>query len=161
MKKIHQILDTTIDFCRALPDLSNGVLIWVLFVTLPIPLYFLGWVTAAVWIAPFCFAPLLWARLWSWHYGHLDYEPIVEPGHFAGFLFYYFPIFAVVVIALGHIFLLNNWSVHWSEVDIVFLLSIAGIVTAAFILMRLIEKLNSWMLGRGERRTKNGKSMPE
>jgi hypothetical protein len=107
MKKLHDIFDDMIDFGRALPDLSNGALLYVIFVTLPIPLYFIGWVEAAVYVAPFSFAPILWAIIWSRRYGHLDYEPIGEPGHFAGFLFFIFPPFALLVIALGEFFILR------------------------------------------------------
>ena len=159
MSKIKSIYEYIVDLGTAIPDLSNGVLAYLIFVSLPLPLYFIGWETAAVYVAPFSFAPVLWAIIWERQYGHLDYEPIEEPGHFAGFLFFYFPFLALVVISFGEAFILNP-STNWQQ-GLLFLLILVIAVITTYLIMKLIEMIKGWMVRIRERYTKNNNSTSE
>ena len=159
MSKIKSIYEYIVDFGTAIPDLSNGVLAYLIFVTLPLPLYFIGWETAAVYVAPFSFAPVLWAIIWERQYGHLDHEPIEEPGHYAGFLFLYFPVLALAVIAFGELFILNP-SANWQQGLLAFFSLVIAVIVTHWVL-KLKQMIKGWMVRIRERYTKNNNSTSE
>ena len=159
MSKIKSIYEYIVDLGTAIPDLSNGVLAYLIFVSLPLPLYFIGWETAAVYVAPFSFAPVLWAIIWERQYGHLDHEPIEEPGHYAGFLFFYFPVLALAVIAFGELFILNP-SANWQQGLLAFFSLVIAVIVTHWIL-KLKQMIKFWMVQIRERYTKNNNSTSE